>query len=178
MRLCGIGIGQVDIELGRPDLPRPCDVGLDDVQVHSPTKVRSGGTVLINHLVLITETSPFVHSFCLQQIKSLGNMALQAHVFEYLLSILKSPYFAGDRVSYFRHLVHWCVLNPLLHFFYSPPFTFCFPHSPPPTYPLTRHPYQPVANLCKCVIHTLLSLCVSTFNEESLGNPQVSMCLW
>ena len=44
MCLCGIGIGQVDIELGRPDLPRPCDVGLDDVQVHSPTKVRSGGT--------------------------------------------------------------------------------------------------------------------------------------
>ena len=27
--------------------------------------------------------------------------------------------------------------------------------------------------MSKCIVHTLLSLCVSTFNEESLGNPQV-----
>ena len=37
--------------------------------------------------------------FHVEQIKMLGNVALQAGVFEHLHAMLKSPYFSGDWVS-------------------------------------------------------------------------------
>lgn len=50
---------------------------------------------MFGHVLTYYYTTPF-----LKQIKSLGNMALQANVFDYLLTMLKSPYFSGDRVSF------------------------------------------------------------------------------
>lgn len=153
MEFCGTGTGQGDIRLGWPDLSCPCVAGLDGFQIYCSTKNWLRGIILTPAWLYSFEGDSADFLICLflwiQQIKSLGNMALQAHVFEHLLSILKTPYFSGDRVSW-KSISHSqrasCTFNVLL---------------------------QPVASMSKCIVHTLLTLCISTFNEESLGNPQV-----
>ena len=81
----------------------------------------------------------------------LGNNALRADVFGYLLQIVKSPFFEGLKVGV---CVCVCECND---------FTV-----------RSSLISQPVASICKCVLHALLSLCISSFSEESLGNPAVS----
>lgn len=88
-----------------------------------------------------------------QVTRQLGNRALQADVFGYLLSTLQSPLFRGESVSATSlGAAGWA--RPSL------------------SSPLS--PLQPIASVARVVIHTLLSLILSSFNEESLGDPAVS----
>ena len=96
----------------------------------------------------------------------LGTKALNGGVFEVLLSMVKSVMFSGDRVREGRKeggnererererergydlysVTHTVYLVPLL---------------------------QPVSEVCRSVVHTLLHMVVSLFSEDSLGDLKV-----